>query len=129
MGVHASRKSPRTKGGPESSAEARNHQQLDRQVSMEMPGGIVTIPEEILILILSFLPEEDLKNCSRVSSLFRSLVKSSSLWKMKCQREGIYVQRNMAPFIPSDWRTFHSQRPFSRNLIKNPSGKGQCEFV
>ncbi|XP_071855357.1 F-box only protein 6-like [Apostichopus japonicus] len=96
--------------------------QAKGQMKVEINGRFVNIPEEIVIVILSFLPVKDLEKCARVSPLFGTLVNSSSLWKLKCEREGKYVKKIMAPCYPSDWRKFYLKEPFSRNLIKNPSG-------
>lgn len=98
------------------------------QTMVEINGRFVNIPEEIVIVILSFLPVKDLEKCARVSPLFGTLVNSSSLWKLKCEREGKYVRKIMAPCYPSDWRKFYLKEPFSRNLIKNPSGNGRLNL-
>ncbi|XP_058849464.1 F-box only protein 44-like isoform X1 [Acipenser ruthenus] len=75
----------------------------------------VFLLEEILVQV----PATDLVHrCRLVSSLWRDVVDSASLWKRKCKREGL---RPRDPtFSPVDWRLFYFLSQWRRNLLSNP---------
>lgn len=107
------------------------------QVTLSLSEESVFLPNEIIIVVLSFLSIEDLQNCLRTCRLFRDLTLSSSLWKMKCIREKKFPD-NIGSYYPSDWRNFYLKQPFTRNLIRNASGQSkfpsycstvQCEIL
>ncbi|KAG8448881.1 hypothetical protein GDO86_015814 [Hymenochirus boettgeri] len=82
-------------------------------------------PDDILIVILSFVPARDLvRNCRRVNRHWRHLVDSPTLWRNKCEREWSSEPFRGALGVPNmNWQRASVKSPFSRNLIKNPCGK------
>lgn len=95
------------------------------QVKLSLSDESVSLPNEIIIVVLSFLSIEDLQNCARTCRLFRDLTLSSSLWKMKCIREKRFPYNTS--YCPSDWRKFYLKQPFTRNLIRNASGQNDFQ--
>ncbi|XP_022104226.1 F-box only protein 6-like [Acanthaster planci] len=85
------------------------------------------IPHEVLTAVLSFVPPNWLLNCALVCRAWRDVVQSQGLWRKMCQRTGRFIEKYMAPHYPEDWREFYFKCPYSRNLIKNPSGKDGLE--
>ncbi|XP_075180954.1 F-box only protein 27-like [Anomaloglossus baeobatrachus] len=81
-------------------------------------------PEEILLLILSFVPAQDLVlRCRLVSKRWKRLVDAPSLWRIKCERE----RRKEILLLAGKCRSFSWQKmcvktPLSRNLLRNPFG-------
>ncbi|XP_073497789.1 F-box only protein 27-like [Phyllobates terribilis] len=86
-------------------------------------------PEEILLLILSFVAAQDLVlRCRLVSRRWRHLVDSPSLWRIKCerdQRREILLAAEMCPDV--SWQRLYLKTPFSRNLLRNPFGAEQLK--
>ncbi|XP_044124281.1 F-box only protein 27-like [Bufo gargarizans] len=84
-------------------------------------------PDEILILIFSFVPEQDLlSHCRLVSQRWKRLVDSPSLWRMKCEldyRRVTLLVAEMSHDLP--WQKMYLKKPFSRNLLRNPCGTEQ----
>ncbi|XP_073405153.1 F-box only protein 17-like [Dendrobates tinctorius] len=81
-------------------------------------------PEEILLLILSFVPAQDLVlRCRLVSRRWKHLVDSPSVWRIKCEREHKKEILLMAEKCRSfAWPKVYVMSPFSRNLLRNPFG-------
>ncbi|RXM93414.1 F-box only protein 6 [Acipenser ruthenus] len=75
----------------------------------------VFLLEEILVQV----PATDLVHrCRLVSSLWRDVVDSASLWKRKCKREGLRPRDPTSS--PVDWRLFYFLSQWRRNLLSNP---------
>ncbi|XP_043917710.1 F-box only protein 44-like isoform X2 [Protopterus annectens] len=84
--------------------------------------SFTSLPETVLVQILSHLPAKYLITVVRmVCKQWRELIDGSSLWVIKCQREGL-IPKNIRR-SPKDWRTFYILSSLKRNLIKNPSAK------
>ncbi|XP_068106709.1 F-box only protein 27 isoform X2 [Hyperolius riggenbachi] len=85
---------------------------------------IEPFPDDILLLILSYVPAEDLMNsCRLVNQRWKELVDSPTVWRLKCENEGVANIRQVAEMcydVP--WQTVSWGRPFSRNLLRNPCG-------
>ncbi|XP_075692398.1 F-box only protein 27-like [Rhinoderma darwinii] len=84
-------------------------------------------PDEILLVILSFVPARDLLvHCRRVSQRWKHLVDSPSLWRIKCEREQRRDILLAADFCHGFfWQRVCLKAPFSRNLLRNPCGTEQ----
>ncbi|XP_056398200.1 F-box only protein 6-like [Hyla sarda] len=77
------------------------------------------LPEEVLLQILSLVPATDLiRHCALVCTLWRDVIKSPTLWKMKCQDMG-YISRECTR-TPKDWKVFYYLSSKKRNLLENP---------
>ncbi|XP_022104247.1 F-box only protein 6-like [Acanthaster planci] len=94
---------------------------VDSNESLQMT--LEVMPVELLTEILSFVPPKWLLNCALVCRAWRDVVQSQGLWRKMCQRTGRFIEKYMAPHYPEDWREFYFKCPYTRNLIKNPSGK------
>lgn len=80
---------------------------------------INSIPEGVLLEIMSFVPAHDLILCCRlVCSLWRDIIDSPALWKKKSQKDGLVSRQCQR--IPPDWRMFYFLHKKKRNLLKNP---------
>ncbi|KAM4020698.1 F-box only protein 27 [Anomaloglossus baeobatrachus] len=81
-------------------------------------------PEEILLLILSFVPSLDLLlHCRLVSRRWRRLVDAPTLWRTKCERDRrreILLAAEMCGDF--SWQRVCLKTPFSKNLLRNPYG-------
>lgn len=78
------------------------------------------LPEELLVYTLTWVPAVDLvKHCSLVSKHWLEVSRDSSLWRVKCERDGIYVPGMMRP-PPDDFRMYYFKNPYKRNLLQNP---------
>ncbi|XP_032833184.1 F-box only protein 6-like [Petromyzon marinus] len=88
-------------------------------------------PDDVLLEILSWVPEADLsRHCRAVCSAWLRLVDSGALWKLKCRREGKWSDASCCrmPLPPAfDWRAFYLKGPFSRNLLQNPCATNQFD--
>ncbi|KAM8952249.1 F-box only protein 27 [Pelodytes ibericus] len=89
---------------------------------MVFPGFLDDLPDELLLVILSFLPPRDLVlRCRLVSRRWRQLVDSASLWKRKCERTHRRDLLRASALCPSfSWQRVFVMDPFSRNLLRNP---------
>ncbi|OCT66324.1 F-box only protein 27 isoform X1 [Xenopus laevis] len=81
-------------------------------------------PDDVLLVILSFVPSLDLlKSCRLVSKRWLRLVDTPTLWKIKCQQKWRKEVFNSALSIPNvNWQRIFMKEPFLRNLIRNPCG-------
>lgn len=83
-------------------------------------------PDDILLLILSFVSAQDLiLRCRHVSRRWKHLVDSPSLWRIKCEREHrreILLAAEMCHDFR--WQRVTIKKPFLRNLLHNPFGTG-----
>ncbi|KAG9478257.1 hypothetical protein GDO78_013318 [Eleutherodactylus coqui] len=86
-------------------------------------------PDEIHLLILSFVPARDLLlRCRRVSQRWKRLVDSPSLWRIKCEREHRREILRAAEMCQDfSWPKVYLKKPFSRNLLRNPCGTEQLD--
>ncbi|KAM3912471.1 F-box only protein 27-like [Leptodactylus fuscus] len=84
-----------------------------------------TFPDEILFLIFSFVPEQDLiLGCRLVSRRWKRLVDSPFPWRIRCEREHRKEIVFLAELCPDfSWQRVCIKTPFSRNLLRNPCGK------
>ncbi|XP_028920642.1 F-box only protein 27 [Ornithorhynchus anatinus] len=86
------------------------------------------LPDELLVLILSFVPARVLvRRCRPVCRRWRGLVDGPSLWRLHCERRGargralLDALRGWAPaHLP--WSRLCVLRPLGRNLLRNPCG-------
>ncbi|XP_072285849.1 F-box only protein 27-like isoform X2 [Pyxicephalus adspersus] len=87
------------------------------------------LPDEVLLLILSFVPAKDLVlHCRCVSHRWKYLIDSPTIWRMKCERMNstdILRMADMCHSIP--WQRLCIKEPFSRNLVCNPCGTEQLQ--
>ncbi|CAH1232993.1 FBXO6 [Branchiostoma lanceolatum] len=123
MGATPSKKKVVSNGSkPEEHAQGTKGETVTDQLSYE--GFDITLaPEEVLVLVLSFLPAKELVLTARlVCKDWKDTVDRPTIWRKKCLREGRFVARLMGP-QPTDWRTFYFKNPYRRNLVKNPSGE------
>ncbi|KAG9481901.1 hypothetical protein GDO78_010893 [Eleutherodactylus coqui] len=85
------------------------------------------IPEGVLLEILSAVPAPELIRCCRpVCSLWRDIIDSPALWKLKCQYDGFTSKRLKRN--PPDWRMFYFLHRQKRNLLKNPSAAEDFKY-
>ncbi|KAM4696393.1 F-box only protein 27 [Rhinophrynus dorsalis] len=82
------------------------------------------LPDEILLVVLSFLPPRYLvTRCRLVSKRWRMLVDSPTLWRMKCERERrTEVLRAAHICTEFCWPKACVKASFCRNLLRNPCG-------
>ncbi|XP_075046313.1 F-box only protein 44-like [Mixophyes fleayi] len=79
----------------------------------------VHLPEDVLLKILSYVPAPGLiHRCRLVCTLWRDIVDSQTLWKIKCQQSG-YIAKNCLKH-PKDWKHFYYISSLKQNLLKNP---------
>ncbi|XP_063799950.1 putative nuclease HARBI1 isoform X1 [Pseudophryne corroboree] len=82
-------------------------------------AAISDVPEGVLLEILSSVPHRDLiLQCRLVCSVWRDVIDSHTLWKMKCQRDG-FLPKDWRK-NPPDWRMFYVLSYKKRNLLRNP---------
>lgn len=87
-----------------------------RPVSVNLP-----LPVDVVEVILSFVPAEDLlTNCIHVEQ-WVEIINSNSLWLLKCLRKWKNVVKP-DPISPNFYRHFYHM-PFGVNLLKNPCGR------
>lgn len=48
---------------------------------------LAKMPKDVWLIILSFLPAEELLKCARISKLFNELANDEKLWKLKVEQE------------------------------------------
>ncbi|XP_022104215.1 F-box only protein 44-like [Acanthaster planci] len=99
------------------------HQRAPRKVGLV---SLQSLPNELLTHILSFVPWRWLPNCALVCKAWKGVFSGKTFWHDKCHnclRIRRFVDGFMAPYVPRDWKKFYFERPCTRNLIKNPSGK------
>ncbi|XP_074074561.1 F-box only protein 6-like [Macrotis lagotis] len=81
--------------------------------------SINELPENVLLELFCLVPARDLLRHYRpVCSLWRDLIDLMSLWKRKCQREGLISENWDQPV--ADWKVFYFLCSLQRNLIRNP---------
>ncbi|XP_069804089.1 F-box only protein 44-like [Dendropsophus ebraccatus] len=92
----------------------------DPSEAPSIPDSIL-LPEEVLLQILSLVPAGDLiRRCSLVCALWRDVINSPTLWKIKCHNMG-YISKDCQR-TPKDWKQFCYLSSKKRNLLKNPCG-------
>ncbi|KAI8505037.1 glycoprotein catabolic process [Branchiostoma belcheri] len=123
MGGTTSKKYENREGSSEPGSE-KNDLGTDETKELSYEGfDIALVPEEVLVLVLSFLPGKELvRNARLVCKGWKDTVDRPTIWRKKCLREGRFVVGQMGP-QPTDWRTFYFKNPYRRNLVKNPSGE------
>ncbi|XP_074074552.1 F-box only protein 44-like [Macrotis lagotis] len=85
------------------------------------------LPENVLLELFCLVPARDLlRHCRPVCSLWRDLIDLMSLWKHKCQREGL-ISRNWDRPV-ADWKVFYFLCSLQRNLIHNPCAEEGLKF-
>lgn len=88
------------------------------------------MPEEVLILILSYVDKQTLtKKCRYVCKLWNLLIRKN-VWKVKAEREhkNMFLELKLHQRLP--WGIYYSivsNNPFGRNLLKNDSGQNGFE--
>ncbi|KAK7464532.1 hypothetical protein BaRGS_00037924 [Batillaria attramentaria] len=81
---------------------------------------IGALPEELFIYVLSWVPAVDVvKRCSLVSKHWLTVSRDCTLWRIKYEREGIYVPSVLSP-LPDNFMVYYFKRPYTRNLLRNP---------
>nr|XP_033812839.1 F-box only protein 27-like isoform X2 [Geotrypetes seraphini] len=90
---------------------------------------LTLLPDELLLLVLSFLPSRDLVlQCRLVCRRWRSLVDSPCLWRLKCGRRWRTSQLEALHGCPNvSWARVYVKEPFGRNLLRNPCGREQFQ--
>ncbi|KAM4640534.1 F-box only protein 27-like isoform 2-T2 [Discoglossus pictus] len=82
------------------------------------------LPDELLEIVLSFLPSRELiTQCRLVSKRWKRLVDSPTIWRITCERESrteVLRAASICPDIP--WKKVCLKEPLSRNLLRNPCG-------
>ncbi|XP_040179280.1 F-box only protein 27-like [Rana temporaria] len=87
------------------------------------------LPDEVLLLILSYVPARDLDYCRCVSRLWKSLVDSPTIWRIKCQRLNRGDVLHVADMCQNTpWKRFYMAKLFSRNLVLNPCGSERFQY-
>ncbi|XP_063799952.1 F-box only protein 6-like isoform X2 [Pseudophryne corroboree] len=90
-------------------------------------AAISDVPEGVLLEILSSVPHRDLiLQCRLVCSVWRDVIDSHTLWKMKCQRDG-FLPKDWRK-NPPDWRMFYVLSYKKRNLLRNPCATDDFNF-
>ncbi|KAL8211978.1 UNVERIFIED_CONTAM: hypothetical protein K2H54_032524 [Gekko kuhli] len=91
------------------------------------------LPQELLVLILSWVPGRDLVTRGRlVCRQWRDLIDGPTLWKLRggrdpSQREALEAAMEAARRCPRmEWARVGILQPFGRNLVRNPRGEGSC---
>ncbi|XP_032083530.1 F-box only protein 27-like [Thamnophis elegans] len=94
------------------------------------------LPNEVLALILSWLPPETLATrCRLVCRRWRDLLDGPAVWKLQWRREpamrAVLQAASRCPRL--QWSRLAVLRPLGRNLVRNPCGRVrhwsvQCEF-
>ncbi|KAG8568441.1 hypothetical protein GDO81_014001 [Engystomops pustulosus] len=85
------------------------------------------LPEEVLLQILSSVPATDLiQHCSLVCSLWRDVINSPTLWKLKCHKMGYISKECMR--TPKDWKQFYYLSSKKKNLLMNPCAMDGFKF-
>lgn len=81
------------------------------------------IPEEILSIILSYVPPKDLVfSCRRVCKYWCNVV-DTQVWRILFGRENLSVSKvRELPWFACYW--IIKNNPFDRNLVKNGCGQG-----
>ncbi|CAL1297687.1 unnamed protein product [Larinioides sclopetarius] len=84
-----------------------------------------SIPNDLLIDILSYVPANDLiKNCRLVCKDWKSIIDGHSVWKLKCKREKKNIPSVTLQNIPIHYyEKIYFHNPYGRNLIQNPCGE------
>nr|XP_056702285.1 F-box only protein 17-like [Euleptes europaea] len=92
------------------------------------------LPQELLVLILSWVPGRTLVTCGRlVCRQWRDLIDGPLLWKLQWERdplkrEALPAALEVARRCPRmEWARVGILQPFGRNLIKNPRGEEQFQ--
>ncbi|XP_040286399.1 F-box only protein 44-like [Bufo bufo] len=85
------------------------------------------LPEEVLLQILSLVPTTDLIcHCTLVCTLWRDIINSPTLWKLKCQNMG-YISKECVR-TPKDWKQFYYLSSKKQNLLRNPCAMEGFKF-
>ncbi|GFY47028.1 hypothetical protein TNIN_82651 [Trichonephila inaurata madagascariensis] len=95
----------------------------------EIPGLDISIIDQSLIDILSFVPGKNLiKNCRLVCKDWKNIIDGHGIWKLKCERERKYIPHVSLKTLPSDYyKKIYFYNPYCRNLIQNPCGEEDLE--
>ncbi|KAG8552748.1 hypothetical protein GDO81_003032 [Engystomops pustulosus] len=111
-------------GGSQELPSLRSTVNPEPQVEFFM--DLEPFPDDILVMILSFVQERDLiLHCRWVSRRWKHLVDAPSLWRIKCERERRREILHAAEMCPDfQWQRACLKNPFSRNLLRNPCGTG-----
>ncbi|KAM5146252.1 F-box only protein 17-like [Mantella aurantiaca] len=88
------------------------------------------LPDDVLLLILSHVPANDLVlHCRSVSHRWKYLIDSPTVWRMKCeQMNNMKELLRVADMCHNiSWPRIFMNKPFSRNLVQNPCGTEQLQ--
>ncbi|XP_066495118.1 F-box only protein 27 isoform X2 [Tiliqua scincoides] len=103
--------------------------ELPRKKEIQCLVDLNPLPDELLVLILSWVPGRTLvTHCRLVCRRWRDLIDRPTLWKLKWKRDpakwGILkAALKVAGRLPQmEWGRLGILEPFGRNLIKNPCG-------
>lgn len=92
------------------------------------PPDWARLPNEVLALILSWLPPEMLATrCRLACRRWRDLVDGPAAWQLQWRREPSMraALEAVGRFPRLDWRRLGVLRPLGRNLVRNPCGTGR----
>ncbi|XP_035215607.1 F-box only protein 27-like isoform X3 [Stegodyphus dumicola] len=84
-----------------------------------------SIPDDLLVDVLSFVPHQDLiQNCRSVCKQWRDIIDGHGVWKIKCERERKTVPSLKLRNLPVHYyQLIYLFNPYGRNLIRNPCGE------
>lgn len=85
----------------------------------------VLLPEEIVLLILSYVDSKSLLNCKLVCINWSEIIQSNSFWRLKLQP----LKKNIKENIP--WYIYYClvyRNIFDTNLLKNASGENKLNY-
>ncbi|XP_066560065.1 F-box only protein 2 isoform X2 [Amia ocellicauda] len=105
--------------------QTQNTMHKEEDSGLTKPGiNLLELPEEILQLILSYVPARNLlQDCQRVCKALHAVIGTHSFWIFKCEEERL-IPRFSGKYLPLNfnWKRFCMKEPFNRNLIRNPCG-------
>ncbi|XP_077998271.1 F-box only protein 44-like [Glandiceps talaboti] len=79
------------------------------------------VPDNVLTVILSCVPDKDLLNCMLVCKRWYMTIQQPTFWKIKCLNAGRLL-RELVNIPSAEWRNVYFKNPYGRNLIRNPCG-------
>lgn len=84
------------------------------------------VPDEVLVLILSWVPARTLATrCRLVCRRWRAVVDGPTVWRLQLERAGCAAcleAARLGPLPPAAWARLCVLRPLGRNLLRNPCG-------
>lgn len=107
-----------------------------RHLSVEMETEVfplTDLPKELLEYVFTFLPGKDLLQVySRVNKEWKEIIRSQSLWRIKCERLKILfddLYKHTDPDYAFDYLNYFFNNPYTRNLLKNAKALGNYIYT